>query len=341
MNLDDFPLDATSLFSPQRYANNLYGKVCDRILKTTTINLLPLNGLDKIPIKLIHAHFGPQGVTALKMKSRWNVPLCTTFYGYDVSQRPKQPTWMALYQKLFAQGDLFLVEGPFMKKCLAELGCPENKIQIQRIAIPLDKIHFRARAPKSSTEKVNILFCATLTEKKGHLYALKAVERARQKNKNFVLHMFGKGPLQKSIQHFINTHHLNDYVHLHHEYLPYSKYLDMMNTADIVIHPSITASNGDTEGGAPTTILEAQAMGIPVLSTYHADIPNIVVPGQSALLSPEKDAVTLAENLLTLLENPLQWKKMGETGRDFTADWHDINKEIVSLEEKYFKFVKI
>jgi len=76
-----------------------------------------------------------------------------------------------------------------------------------------------------------------------------------------------------------------------------------MDAADIFIHPSVTAANGDSEGGAPTTILEAQACGLPVLSTTHADIPNVVVPGGSALLTPERDVDALSVNLLTLIND--------------------------------------
>ena len=90
-----------------------------------------------------------------------------------------------------------------------------------------------------------------------------------------------------------------------------------MDKSDIFISPSVTAANGDSEGGAPTTILEAQACGLPVLSTYHADIPNIVIPEKSALLAPERDAETLSNNLMTLLNEQERWKEMGGNGKNF------------------------
>lgn len=339
INLSDFPLKDNYFFSPKMYPLHRYSNIYAYLLKKTSINCLPFRWLDKIPIKLIHAHFGPQGVTALQMKAKWGIPLCTTFYGYDVSQRAKQKKWKKLYQKLFKEGDLFLAEGPFMKKCLINIGCPEHKIQIQRIAIPLDKIPFLPRFPKKNSEKINILFCASFTEKKGHIYALKAIKLAQEKNKNFILKIIGSGSLGNEIKKFIKLNLLGKCVEISDQLLPYSKYLQILNTADIFIHPSITAKDGDSEGGAPTAILEAQAMGIPILSTYHADIPNIVVPKESALLSPEKDYESLANNLLTLLQNQDQWKKMGQCGRDFVETWHDVNKETPSLEEKYFHLI--
>ena len=79
---------------------------------------------------------------------------------------------------------------------------------------------------------------------------------------------------------------------------------------------NITAQNGDTEGGAPVAILEVQATGLPVISSYHADIPEVVVDGKSALLAPERDVETLAKHLWYLVEHPDVWGAMGRAGRE-------------------------
>ena len=108
-----------------------------------------------------------------------------------------------------------------------------------------------------------------------------------------------------------------------------------MNKADIFVHPSVVSSTGNSEGGAPTTILEAQATGMPVVSTYHADIPNVVVPEKSALLSKEKDYNEVANNIKYLLENQETWAQMGNTGREFVETYHNIYNEVDRLEEIY------
>jgi colanic acid/amylovoran biosynthesis glycosyltransferase len=118
-------------------------------------------------------------------------------------------------------------------------------------------------------------------------------------------------------------------------FLNYTEYLNEIQKADIFIHPSVTASDGDSEGGAPTSILEAQAMGMPIISTTHADIPNIVVSGKSALLSPERNSKELANDINYLLDNQNLWGEMGKIGREFVQKYHNINQEIVSLEEHY------
>ena len=103
--------------------------------------------------RLIHAHFGPQGFFALKLRGTYKIPVITNFYGFDVSELIRDPQWAENYKTLFDEGRLFLVEGPFMKAALVKLGCPAEKVLIQRIALPLDKIAFVAKPPKKPGEK--------------------------------------------------------------------------------------------------------------------------------------------------------------------------------------------
>lgn len=289
--------------------------------------------LKKRKAVLIHAHFGTTGVITLKLKKILGVPHITTFYGFDVSKLAVKKRWRKFFKVLFREGDLFLVEGPHMKWRLENIGCPESKIKIQRIAIDLNRIVFKERMPKKN-EKIILIFAGRFVEKKGLIYALQALKEVYNKKRNFEFRIIGDGLLKKRIIKFIKENSMESYVRLL-GFLSYKDYLKEMQAADIFIHPSITAKNGDSEGGAPTTILEAQAMGMPVISSYHADIPNVVVPGKSALLSPEKDYRSLAENIIYLIDNQNEWKNMGRIGRDFVEENHNILKEVVKLEIKY------
>ncbi len=285
-------------------------------------------------VQLIHAHFGPTGYNSVDIKKRLGVPLITTFYGYDVSELPRIKRWRDRYSILFKEGDLFLVEGLHMKARLAELGCPEQKIKVQRIAIPLDKIPYVNTRFKKKGDKVILLFAGRFVEKKGLIYALNAIERAWKEHDNFEFRIIGDGPWGQRINKFVSERHMSGYVKML-GFLTYENYLKELRESDIFIHPSVTAANGDSEGGAPTTILEAQAMGKPVISTNHADIPNIVVPGKSAMLSQEHDIIGLSDNILYVLRNRNVWISMGRAGREFVERHHDIKNEATRLEEKY------
>jgi colanic acid/amylovoran biosynthesis glycosyltransferase len=110
-----------------------------------------------------------------------------------------------------------------------------------------------------------------------------------------------------------------------------------LEAADLFAQPSLTASDGDSEGGAPTTLLEAQACGVPILATSHADIPHVVVEGESALLAPERDAEALAAGLERLLAEPERWPAMGRAGRAHVLTHHDAGAQAERLEALYLE----
>ena len=209
-----------------------------------------------------------------------------------------------------------------------------NKVRIQRIGIPTEKITFRPRKPKAAGEKTVFIFTGRFTEKKGLLPALEAMKQARQTNDQFEFRIVGDGVMKTEIENYIQQNDMDGYVQLL-GFLTYEEYIKETQQADIFLHPSVTASDGNSEGGAPTTILEAQAAGMPVVSTYHADIPHVVVPGESALLSEEGDREGLVANILRILDDQDQWEAMGQAGRKFVEDNHDVHVTAACLESLY------
>jgi len=97
----------------------------------------------------------------------------------------------------------------------------------------------------------------------------------------------------------------------------------LYDEASIFLLSSVTAQNGDQEGMG-LVILEAQAVGLPVLSTQHDGIPEAVVDGQSAFLVPERDVDALADRLTYLIEHPDIWPHMAQVGRAHVEDQYDI-----------------
>lgn len=288
--------------------------------------------------QLLHAHFGPTGYFLLDHKKRLRLPLITTFYGYDMSKLAKDKIWQDRYRKLFAEGDLILVEGSNMKKDLIALGCPEDKIGIQHIAIDMKQFSFRERMPKKKGENVVLFFCGRFAEKKGLIYALKAMKRVVPSFPEISFRIVGDGELRQDIEQFVNENKLSEYVELL-GFQPHNVVAEEMAKADIFLQPSVTAADGDTEGGAPTILLEAQASGVPILATFHADIPEVVVDGKSGLLAPEKDWKGLANNLLFLLQNQNKWSDFGRAGTRHVAQGYEIRREVMRLEKTYLSLI--
>jgi colanic acid/amylovoran biosynthesis glycosyltransferase len=101
--------------------------------------------------------------------------------------------------------------------------------------------------------------------------------------------------------------------------------VELLKQADILLAPSITGNDGDEEG-IPTTIMEAFALGLPVISTQHSGIPELVQDGQSGFLVPERDADALAQKLECLIKEPEKRHAMGRNGRTFVEQHHDIDQ---------------
>ena len=298
--------------------------------------------------KLVHAHFGPSGYNFLKLQKIFKLHLITTFYGYDLSMLPNQyPEWKARYNKLFQEGEKFLLEGSHMKKCLIDLGCPEEKIIVQHLGIDLEKIEFKPRKI-GENEAIKILISASFREKKGIPYAVEAFGRVKQAHPKLKLKLTIIGDSRgtpaeekekKKILDVIDKYNIKDCVKMF-GYQPYSVFLRELYRHHIFLHPSVHAFDGDTEGGAPVSIIEASASGMPVLSTTHCDIPEVVIDGGSGYLVPERNTEALAERLEFLICHPEVWEQMGGKGREHIEKNYNVIAQVGKLEEIYDMIVE-
>lgn len=295
--------------------------------------------LERHGAQLLHAHFGFTGHHALALKRATGLPLVTTFYGADASQRARVDGWRERYAELFAEGECFLTEGPHLARRLVELGCPAEKLAVHPIVLDTGRYRFRERAPRPGGETLRVLFCASFREKKGLPDALRAFAQAREKHPELSLRIGGDGPGHTEAHALVDALGIGDRVKFL-GFLPHERFLAELDAADIFLQPSRTAADGDDEGGAPTTLLEAQACGLPVLATRHADIPHVVSEGESALLAEEGDVDGLSERLRLLLTEPERWAAMGLAGRERIERFHDAEFWTARLEDRYRDLVE-
>ena len=264
-------------------------------------------------VDLIHAHFGHQGCRCLRARRQTGLPLLTSFYGYDVSRDQRDPRWQRFYRELFAQGNCFLAEGGAMIQRLGEAGCPRNKVKLHHLGVSVGDIEYRTRSPDDG--RIRFLICAPFREKKGIPYALRALARARLAREfRCELVVVGDGPERENIEAVLRQTSLGEVATLRGA-LTYPEVLEEISRCHILLQASVTAADGDSEGGAPVILLDAQAAGMPVVATRHADIPEYVVDGESGLLAPERDVEGLAERIIYLVDHPDLWPGMGRSGR--------------------------
>jgi colanic acid/amylovoran biosynthesis glycosyltransferase len=277
----------------------------------------------------------------LPLAQKADVPLVTTFYGYDLSYLPKQePEWKEKYQRLFSEGSAFLLEGSHMRDQLVKLGCPPEKAHVQHLGVDVDRWEFQSRT-KSDGEPLRILFVGRFTEKKGLRYGIDGFARAIDAGVDAHLTVIGdadgSGRSQQEKEYVLRhmeASGLDDRIDLR-GFVPHDELIRAYYDHHVLLAPSVEASDGDTEGGAPVTLIEAQATGLPVVSTAHCDIPEVVVDGETGLLAPEHDADALAEHLATLSSNPSLLSRFGEAGREHVSAEYNAAVQGERLADRY------
>ena len=291
---------------------------------------------------LLHSHFGDIGWANLKVAQKAGLKHIVTFYGLDVNYLPKaDPIWGQRYQQLFEAVDLILCEGSHMARCIVDLGCPKNKVRVHHLGVSIDEIEFKPRTWTPQTP-LKVIMCSTFREKKGIPYALEALGQLQDRTPLEITIIGDANPNnpgeQKEKQKIIETiakYNLNSKVRLL-GYQPYNVFLEEAERHHIFISPSVTAGDGDTEGGAPVSIIEMAASGMPIVSTTHCDIPEVVLDGVTGFLARERDPSGLLSILTHLIDNP-DWNKMLIAGRKHVESEYDAKIQASKLAELYQK----
>ena len=159
----------------------------------------------------------------------------------------------------------------------------------------IDMTRITLREVKEPGEMLEILSVARLTEKKGLHVAIEACHQLKEQGVAFRYRILGIGPWERRLRTLIEQYQLDDVIEMP-GFMPSHQVKEMLEQADVFLLPSITGTDGDMEG-IPVALMEAMAVGIPVISTVHSGIPELVESGKSGWLVPENDAQALAERL--------------------------------------------
>lgn len=330
-NLDQYPV--AELFSAEDFAAPK--RLLNRLVRRWT-GEYPFYGalLRSTGARVVHAHFGYQACRCLRAIRATGLPLLTTFYGADATSYARLPQWRRRYVELFERGRLFLAEGSTLAGHVAEAGAPPERIRVHHLGVDTRQIPFRERLVGDGA--VRILMCGHFREKKGFPDGLRALGRALQgvTDLDVQVVMVGDGPERDRVREAIVDSGLGDRVELR-GLLPYREVLQLLGSCHLLLAPSRTATDGDSEGGAPVILLDAQAAGVPVVATTHADIPEYVIDGGSGMLAPEGDLDALTDLLRQMLRSPQRWAAMGRRGRAHVEAEYDARRQAKRLESIY------
>ncbi|KXI28155.1 glycosyltransferase [Paraglaciecola hydrolytica] len=245
------------------------------------------------------AHFGVVGIIAnnLKKLHKLEGKLLTVVHGADISKKNILLQHEKAYLDLFNSGTAMLPISQNWSQKLCDLGCPPNKIKINRMGINTEEFTFRELSLPLKKRPI-IMTVARFTEKKGITYAIEALTILAAQSVEFEYWLIGDGPLKNELKTQIDNAELNTQIKMV-GLKSQEELREMLKQADIFLLPSVTASDGDMEG-IPVVLMEAMATGLVTISTQHSGIPELIENGVSGFLAPERDAESLAKLLMDI-----------------------------------------
>jgi len=293
----------------------------------TLDSLLERHGAD-----LMHIYFGHTGVHLLPFIEQWDKPCVVSFHGADVAQKPEIKDYPAKLRRLFNAVPLVFARSQSLVDRLVHLGCPPEKLRINRTGIPLNEFPFVDREPPQDG-KWRVVQACRLIPKKGVATSLRAFAIFKKDNPGAEFFIAGKGPLQSELEMLAGGLGILRDVHFV-GFLPQPKLLELYASSHLFLHPSEISPNQDQEG-VPNSVLEAMATGLPVVATRHGGIPEAVDHGRTGFLVAEEDHVGLANAMQLITSSPASLKQMGERAHAAVVERFGQDAQIDLLESFY------
>lgn len=292
--------------------------------------------LVRVDARLLHIYFGHMALHLLPLIKTFPRPVVVSYHGADAGINTDKPAHLAAMREVFRFATQIQARSNSLAEDLIRLGCPPEKIHIQRTGIPLNEWPFAQRRPKINGDWKIIQTCR-LIPKKGLDLTLKAFASIKKQYPRATLTIAGEGPLLAELQQLAQTLNISDAVTFA-GFLQQDALRQLVQTAHLFLHPSRTAQDGNREG-VPNSMLEAMATGCPVIATRHGGIPEAITHQHSGLLIPENDHEALAESIHQLLSNPDESQRLAQNARTVIETTFNRDQNLALLEQTYLRLI--
>ncbi|HZQ64821.1 MAG TPA: glycosyltransferase [Gaiellaceae bacterium] len=271
------------------------------------------------------AESGPLAVELHDACRRARVPLVAHFHGYDAYQHDVLETHRDAYRAIFSDGHPVVAVSRPMKDQLEALGALPGQVHLNVYGVDLTQ--FRPGEPAPG----RVVSVARLVDKKAPELTLLAFARAAAAVPEAHLVVVGEGPLRATLERLIPALGLQGRVHVEGA-RSHAEITSELRSAAVFVQHSVVASDGNREG-TPVAVLEAGASGLPVVSTRHEGIAEVVVDGETGLLVDEGDIDGMAAALVALLIDPERARRFGEAARRRIEERYSMERSIDGLQQ--------
>ncbi len=290
-------------------------------LDKSVLDIMVSQHLRSVGADAVLAEYGITGSYLTAGCRKAGVPLFVHFHGFDASMREVLEEQRTGYQAMFDYADGIVAVSSTMKTRLISLGAKPERVHLNVYGV--DPSRFSGGAPEAARAK--FVAVGRFVEKKAPQLTLLAFKEVLTVVPDAVLTFVGEGPLLGPCRRLATALGLDGAV----EFVgsqPGERVGQLMREARAFVQHSLEAESGDSEG-TPVAVIEAQMTGLPVVSTRHAGIPDVVVDGETGFLVDEGDAGAMGVRMVRLALDPLLAGKMGRAGRaraatHFTLDRH-------------------
>jgi glycosyltransferase involved in cell wall biosynthesis len=287
----------------------------------------------QVNARAVVCHFGPQATLGMTIALAIDRPAVTLFHGYDISRLVRDRVWVERYRAVASLGMQALCISHAGRQKLIEIGWPASQIDVIHLGVDTTRFAFVPPSERWPAKPRRILMVARLVEKKGIGVALDAMRRLRDGGCDVQLRIVGDGPERSRIEGLIRQWQLSNVSLL--GALEHTLTRHEFSQAHLYIQPSITAESGDQEG-IPVSLMEAMAGGIPVISTRHSGIPELVIDGQTGHLTEEGDADGLAMAIERLTRDRLAAERLAQGARARVEQEFDRGRQATRF-DAYFR----
>ncbi len=288
--------------------------------------------LERRHADLMHVYFGHTGVHLLPFIQNWDRPAIVSFHGADVMLRPHQPEYATQLRQLFETVPLVLARSVSLARRLEEIGCPAEKIRLNRTGIPLEEFPFTHRLMPADGEWRFVQTCR-LIPKKGLKTSMEAFALFRRKHPKATFTIAGDGPMRSELERLAAELGVGDAVTFR-GFLNSSDLNALYAQSHVFLHPSEITEDANQEG-VPNAMLEAMATGLPVVATLHGGIPEAVEHERSGFLVHERDSAALFTALEQITESSEYLQIMGRQASEGVRREFEQSEAIKKLEACY------